>query len=491
MKSFVIAAIAFVSLVVAGMQPPLWGTKPYPQEMHDSQNPLKYLSTNGPYVHRRSFGLSRETPNSCTVDQIVVLMRHGGRYPTGYQAKNINIAIDKLYHITDKQFSGDLDFLNRWTNPFTDRCDYAMETYSGPYTGRADAFLRGAEFRARYGHLLTQESKDHVVPFFASQSERVVETARLFGQGFFGYGYANISALNIISEDKSAGADTLAPSCWANDTVDMHQVQKAVQDLPMFNVAAGRFNSQNAGLNLTGLDVYTLMGAAGFELGTRPVSPWINAFTPDEWATFAYAEDALYYYKSGYDSSSDGSNNNVSNLHRRNGDRNSLAMGSNFVKAAIRMLQSEDTSQKLTINFSHHTSILPVIAAFGIVSPEKPLPLTHPIYHSKWHLSDIMPMGAHLVIERLQCNTTVVSPEGLYVRFIINEAVVPMEECQNGPGYSCPLAKWVDYYSEKALDYAEDCEVPKSLPQQLEFWWHANYTTELNYREGPVPCGTD
>lgn len=258
MKFVLATALFAIAGTVSGVQLPLLGPKSYPQEMHDNENPLKYVSTNGPYVDRRSYGISRDPPESCEVDQMVMIMRHGERYPSNGVAKTINKVVKKLYE-GPKQFAGDLEFLNRWKSPFGNRCDYALETFSGPYAGRADAFLRGAEYRGRYNHLLSNESKHNIVPFFASGFQRVIETARMFGQGFFGYEYSNVSALNIIPEDDNQGANSLAPGCWAKETVDVDKVQEKIEQFPQFKVAAERFNSQNGGLNLTSTDIYWLM----------------------------------------------------------------------------------------------------------------------------------------------------------------------------------------------------------------------------------------
>ena len=56
--------------------------------------------------------------------------------------------------------------------------------------------------------------------FWASDSNRVIETAKHFAAGFFGidYNIANKAILQVISEHSSLGADTLTPgrTCLAN-----------------------------------------------------------------------------------------------------------------------------------------------------------------------------------------------------------------------------------------------------------------------------------
>lgn len=38
---------------------------------------------------------------------------------------------------------------------------------------------------------------------------------------------------------------------------------------------------------------------AAFELNVRPYSPWMDAFTLDEWVAFGYTNDLTYYYCAG------------------------------------------------------------------------------------------------------------------------------------------------------------------------------------------------
>ena len=41
------------------------------------------------------------------------------------------------------------------------------------------------------------------------------------------------------------------------------------------------------------------IGAGAYELQTRPFSPWIDAFTHDEWVAFGYVQSLSYYYCAG------------------------------------------------------------------------------------------------------------------------------------------------------------------------------------------------
>lgn len=51
------------------------------QEPIGGYNILKYMGGYGPYTDRDSFGISRDPPKGCKVEQVVMVHRHGERYP--------------------------------------------------------------------------------------------------------------------------------------------------------------------------------------------------------------------------------------------------------------------------------------------------------------------------------------------------------------------------------------------------------------------------
>lgn len=137
---------------------------------------------------------------------------------------------------------------------------------------------------------------------------------------------------------------------------------------------------------------------------------------------------------------------------------------------------------------AHDTNITPILAALGVLTPERDLPTDRVVFDSKWSSGDIVPQAGHLTIERLNCTSTAASPAGVYVRLVQNEAVIPVEACQSGPGYSCSLADFTEIMSKQLPDFVSTCSIRSSYPQYLDFWWNYNTTTDLNYPKGPVPC---
>lgn len=228
--------------------------KQFSQEFRDGYSILKHYGGNGPYSERRSFGISRDPPESCAVDQVIMIKRHGERYPAPSLGSGIEASLAKLHDSGVETFKGDLTFFNDWTYYVPNKCYYNAETFSGPYAGLLDGYTHGTEYRDRYGHLWDGET---VVPFFSSGYGRVIGTARKFGEGFFGYNYSTNAALNIISESETMGADSLTPTCDTDD--DYTTCDDLTNVMPEFKVAAARLNAQNPGLSLNETDIYYLM----------------------------------------------------------------------------------------------------------------------------------------------------------------------------------------------------------------------------------------
>lgn len=133
---------------------------------------------------------------------------------------------------------------------------------------------------------------------------------------------------------------------------------------------------------------------------------------------------------------------------------------------------------------AHDSNITPVLYALGIHVPEKDLPFDKVAFPNPYKIGDIMPMGGHLVLERLQCDATANSKAGIYVRAILNEAVMPYNDCQDGPGFSCSLPNWTKMVHKrlKHVDYIKDCKVNSTVPQYVDFFWNYNTSSALNHQ---------
>lgn len=497
--------------------------KPFTQVATDADNLLKHTGWQGPYSERRGYGINRDPPASCRVDQVVHIGRHGERWPDHYDWVEQSASLNKIL-ANQGSLNGSLYFAN-WYEPFaSDEYGYlSEESLWSPYSGLLDAYNQGVEARRRYYDLYDGSS---VLPIFASGYERIVDTARFFGKGFLNWNYTDLGAINIIPETLAQGGNSLVPVCNNTNIADTtcdYPTNTTESNAPWlydeYNVAVERLNRENPGINLTQNDIPHLIGMAAFELNVRGSSPWVNVFTSEEWIAFEYAQTSYYYCFYGP------------------GSVAGKSFGATYLNASrALLLDGPENSLPLTFNFAHDVNIIAILAALGVDEEDSWDGNTVSFGH-KYDVTDLTPQGARLVFERLVCdedpteevfklselesqfpagafnasanitaeyssdsynfNSTTnetmsanssnhnTGSENIYVRVVLNDAVVPLEGCSDGPGYSCKLSRFNDFVTNRLAnipDYIELCNI-QSAPTYIDFWWNYNTTTALDVTE--------
>lgn len=154
------------------------------------------------------------------------------------------------------------------------------------------------------------------VKLWASDCNRVIQTARRFASGMFGSPPDSSAAesgiavtLEVIPETADRGADTLTPgdTClrYLEDTDHGHdygiRMLARYQQVYIPAIAERLITEQgNEALKpLTNSEVYSMQEMCGFETLVRGSSPWCEVFTRDDWEHFEYARDVLHYYRAG------------------------------------------------------------------------------------------------------------------------------------------------------------------------------------------------
>lgn len=193
-----------------------------------------------------------------------------------------------------------------------------------------------------------------------------------------------------------------------------------------------------------------MMSMCLFELNTVGRSPWCSLFTRDEWIGFQYQRDLTFYYQSSY------------------GHPMSLGIGSNYVGAVLDLLRDDSMEESIFASFTHDTDITPVLVPLGLFDDGRDLPNDHIAFNSLFKSSQIVPMGARLVIERLRDEE-----DDQYVRIKVGDSVIPLSGCTSGPGFSCALDLFIDRVNDNLgnVTYIETCHPDEDLPQNLTFFW--------------------
>lgn len=417
----------------------------------EQYNIIKYLGGQGPYIQNPGFGISTEIPDGCEIEQVHLLSRHGERYPSRKSYKGLHDLYEK-FQSYDSTFKGQLSFLNDYKFFITDINDLEKETTplnsEGIFTGSMNAMKHGSKFRAKYKSLYEEKQR---LPVFSSNSGRVHQTSEYFARGFFGDEYKEDKVEYVIlNETKSMGANSLTPryACAAYDEhANDDYVSKFSTDY--LSNAAKRFRKQNPGLVLDEDEVSSMFSWCAYEINVKGTSPMCSVFTNDEYIKYSYAYDLSNYY-------SHGPGNNMTKV-----------IGAPLVNATVTLLNENDSKNRIYVSFTHDTDLEIYLASLGLLEREEQedLPIDYVLMPHLYVHSSIVPQGARLYTEKLKCAGK------YYVRFILNDAVIPLPGISSGPGFSTPLNNFNDYIQNrlKNVDFAKQCHALRSL--NLTFYW--------------------
>ncbi|KAJ5241977.1 uncharacterized protein N7469_000304 [Penicillium citrinum] len=415
-------------------------------------NLFEHLGGYGPWIEKvdeQGVLTDLAPPEGCSINQVHLMSRHAERYPTE-SAGNRHLEFLDRVKALGVPLNGSLAFLNHWTY-FTDdpSRDFGQLTSTGPYAGTLTAFTSGVRFRTRYGNLISDKSTTRL---WASDSQRVIDTAQYFASGLFGLNWESNgrAKLDIIPETFERGADTLTPgdTCkrYLEDVTHGHDygahMLARFQDIYIPSIAR-RLVKENPSLGKLGnVEVFSMQEMCAFETTVRGSSPWCNLFTEQEWESFEYARDLVHYYRAGPGNSYAG------------------AMGWLWLNATSSILQAGPTAGTLFLSFVHDGDISPFLAALGILSNpiETNLPTTHIPSDRLWKTSSVLPMGARVTLERMSCSSG--EDEQPYIRININDRIMPLASCRSGPTGSCTLAEFIDYVQgrgEAVGNFGEVC----------------------------------
>lgn len=420
----------------------------------ESYNVVRFLGGSGPYVQHPGYGISTDIPDQCTLEQVHLLSRHGERYPTKGTGK-------KFEHIWSKisanigNFKGALEFFNDYTYFVEDPDYYDKETTNlnseGTFSGTTDALRHGLSFRAKYNSLFN--ATEETLKIFTSSSGRVQQTSDYFARGFMGYQYSD-SAVDyyVLEEDASMGANSLTPGDGCvdyNPGANLGLVSS--YDSSYLESARERILSGNDGdgFDLSVSDIKRLFQWCAYEINVRGSSPVCDLFTNEEFVRYSYYQDLSNYY----------ANSNGNNL--------SATVSSAWLNATKEFLLEEDPSYRVLLTFTHDDDIENFHASLGLFQPDQDLPVDHIPFPTPYSHVQVTPQGARTVTEKYNCGGT------SYVRYVVNDAVIPIKSCQSGPGFSCELSEFESYIENRlnGLNYEEQCGNSASVPSTLTFLW--------------------
>ncbi|KAJ7476057.1 phosphoglycerate mutase-like protein [Mycena latifolia] len=387
---------------------------------------LNHLGNLSPYAKAPvPHGVSETLPADCAVEQVMLMGRHGSRFPLSSELPYITNLTAKLAApagaaaIKRAHLPASMQFLK---DGYTSTL--GVNDLTAP--GRRQLFDHGVDFRLRYPNLAASS-------VLAGNQDRVVESAQWFSQGFFGRAWANLSAsvFSTIQED-SVTVSWITPM----DTCPKWQYAYGQSAVDAWGAVylppiTKRLNKLIPGVNFTDGDAHGALYACAYDYAAHATSPWCAVFTADEILDFEYELDLLMDGAFGY------------NLPGTMGP----LLGSLFVNTLIdRFTNATGAAQEMYLEFGHDTTIDMALAALGLAKDKTPLPATGPVpAHRAFRTSTQVPFAAQMVWERFSCSSS--SSSAPQIRLLLNDAPFPLAACAKSAfdraHGSCALAAFV------------------------------------------------
>jgi hypothetical protein len=465
---------------------PLVYSQPYGNDAQSSFDITKYWGNLSPQYSVRSsaYGLpdaSPLAPEGCEITQVLLLYRHGARYPTS--GAGPSTFAQKIANATKTglSVSRDLDFLSNWT--------YKLGAELLTPFGRSQNFLLGVKYRQLYGHLLNNFTAAGTLPVFRTESQdRMVKTAENFAAGFFGVPeYMNEVSIEILVEtpglnnsgapyetcknsnvaSKGSIGSKLATE-FANNACKSEFQSRSLRDstdnsLIPVNSTIARLQSQVSGITFTPSDVISMLQLCSYETNALGYSAFCDVFSEEDFLNYEYYYDLSFYYNNGPGSP-------VSAAQGKGYlDEYIARLTGTYPAATSALNQTFDESatffppnQSIYADATHEVVVLDVLTAFNLTALFKgpPLSARGNEEQNSFVASRVVPFATHFTTQVLWC-PAYDPPQQM--RFIVNDAVVPVHEsyvgCEADADGLCGAAQVLQVLQRRSaeIDFDYDC----------------------------------
>lgn len=393
--------------------------------------------------------ISADVPLLCSVSFAQILSRHGARDPTAAKTAKYNATIAKVKkNVAKSAFTGKYAFLDNYT--------YTLGADQLTVFGQNEMVNSGLKYYQRYAGLARQ-----AVPFVRSSGEdRVVESAQNWTQGFTqaksGDRWANHAypSVNVV----------ISEAAGSNNTLN-HDLCTSFEDGPDSNIAAAaqatwmnvfvpsiqaRLNADLPGANFTQTEIIYMMDLCPFNTvasTTGAISPFCALFNETEWQDYGYYESLNKFY--GY-----GAGNPL-------GPTQGIGFTNELIARLTRKPVVDNTSTNHTLDsnpstfpldrvlyadFSHDNDMTAIFSALGLYNSTALLSNTtlQTTQQTKgYSAAYTVPFAARAYFEKLQC----VGHLEELVRVIVNDRVIPLQNCGADFLGRCKLSAFVDSLS--------------------------------------------
>ncbi|KAF7327933.1 Phosphoglycerate mutase-like protein [Mycena kentingensis (nom. inval.)] len=367
-----------------------------------SFNVLEHLGNLSPYwTPPVAQGVRATLPSDASVAQVMLMGRHGSRFPLSNELPYIQNLTTKLAakaeFVRKAKLPESMEFLK-------DGYTTALGTNNLTAPGRRQLFDHGVDFRLRYAHLTATN-------VLAGNQDRVIESAQWFSMGFHGRYWAS-EPFDLINEDTTT-ISWITPM----DTCPKWQYAYGQSAVDAWGAVylppiTKRLNKLLPGVNLTDGDAHGALYACAYDQAAYATSPWCAVFTEGEILDFEYELDLLMVSAFGY------------NLPGAMGP----TLGTLYVNKLIeRFTNATGDAQEMYLEFGHDTTIDMALTALGLAKDTPALPSSGPVPAKRaFRTSQQVPFSAQMVWEKFTCTSSCTGPQ---IRLLLNDAPYPLAGC--------------------------------------------------------------
>lgn len=397
-------------------------------------------------------------PDGCAVTFAQVLSRHGARDPTVGKSQTYAALVDRI-HTSVSEYNGPAGFLEHY--------EYTLGAEELTAFGEQEMVNSGINFYRRYGHLAGDGDAEGLSLFVRSAGQgRVVDSARKWTEGFHqsreadkqvktpdndGYPY-DILVIPEGTEYNNTLSDEMC-TAFEKGPDTGKEAQSVWLDVFVPDITDRLNENLLPGANLTLEETIYMMDLCPYNTVADPngrLSPFCELFSVDEWHSYDYHESLGKWY--GYSS----------------GSALAPTRGVGFVNELIARLTGqpvEDSTstnttldsepatfplgRKLYADFSHDNDMTSIYAAMGLYNETEPLPTAErrgPGKTAGYSASWSVPFAARMYVEKMACGG---EDEEEFVRVLVNDRVIPLQNCDADELGRCRLSKYVE-----SLDFA-------------------------------------
>lgn len=159
-------------------------------------------------------------------------------------------------------------------------------------------------------------------------------------------------------------------------------------------------------------------------------------------------------------------------------------MGWLWLNATANLLEAgPEVAGSLFFSFVHDGDVVPMLAALDLFRDEEDLPVSRVWEGRRWRTSAVVPMGGRVLFEMLACGSSSssssssekrapVKEEAIFVRINVNDGIVALPGCRDGPGESCALERFLEMVKtrgEEVGDFREVCGLGPDAADRITF----------------------